>query len=75
MTPEEQLSTQPQERARLAKILWLNTGLDVLYVAAGVALIVTLGRSNLFWRGGGWGIIIQGGFLFFFDVVHAWQLR
>lgn len=75
LTPEELISTQPSERANLAKILWINTGLDVLYVAGGMALILTFGASNPFWQGGGWGITIQGGFLFFFDLFHAMKLR
>ena len=60
-----------REAARLRRILWINTGLDVLYIAGGAALILTLGRSDVFARGTGWGIILQGGFLFLFDLVHA----
>jgi len=75
LTPAELLSTQSKERASLAKILWINTGLDVLYVAGGLALALTLGAGDPFWRGGGWGIVIQGGFLFFFDLFHALKLR
>jgi hypothetical protein len=75
LTPDELLSTQPKERASLAKILWINTGLDVLYVAGGLALLLTLGATDPFWRGGGWGVITQGGFLFVFDLVHALKLR
>jgi hypothetical protein len=75
LTPAELVSTQPRERANLAKLLWVNTGLDVLYVIGGLTLAYTLGASNPFWRGGGWGIVIQGGFLFFFDLFHALKLR
>lgn len=75
LTPEELISTQPGEHANLAKILWINTGLDVLYVVGGMALILTLGASDSFWQGNGWGIILQGGFLFFFDLFHAMKLR
>lgn len=74
-TSEELISTQPAERANLAKILWINTGLDILYVAGGIALTLTLGASAPFWQGSGWGIIFQGGFLFFFDLFHALKLR
>ncbi len=74
-TPEELTSTQPAERANLAKILWINTGLDILYVTGGIALTLTLGASDAFWQGSGRGIIIQGGFLFFFDLFHALKLR
>jgi hypothetical protein len=60
-----------REARNLRRILLINTGLDVLYVAGGVALALTLGVDSLFWRGNGWGIVIQGGFLFFFDLLHA----
>jgi hypothetical protein len=60
-----------REARGLRRLLLINTGLDVLYVAGGVALALTLGADNLFWRGNGWGIVIQGGFLFVFDLAHA----
>lgn len=75
LSPAEQLATQPKERASLAKILWINAGLDVLYLVGGLALIGTLGATDPFWRGGGWGVLIQGGFLLFFDLYHALKLR
>lgn len=75
LTPAELNLAQSKERANLAKLLWVNTGLDLLYIAGGLALVLTLGLTDSFWRGGGWGIIIQGGFLFFFDLFHALKLR
>lgn len=75
LSPEEQLAAQPGERAKLAKILWINTALDVFYILGGIALAVTLGASDDFWRGNGWGIILQGGFLLLFDIFHALTLR
>ena len=39
--------------------------------AAVVLLALTLGVDSPFWRGNGWGIVVQGGFLFFFDLLHA----
>ena len=60
-----------REAARLRRILWINTALDVLYIAIGAAILLTLGRADPFARGSGWGIILQGGFLFFFDLLHA----
>ncbi len=63
------LDVLTREARNLRRILLINTGLDVLYVTGGVAL--TLGTDNLFWRGNGWGIIVQGGFLFCFDLLHA----
>jgi hypothetical protein len=59
------------EACNLRRILLINTGLDVLYVAGGVILALTLGGDSPFWRGNGWGIVVQGGFLFFFDLLHA----
>jgi hypothetical protein len=60
-----------RETRNLRRILWINTGLDVLYIAGGITLTLTLGVDTVFWRGNGWGIIIQGGFLFLFDLLHA----
>jgi len=65
------LAERAQEAQRLRRLLWLNTGLDVLYVAGGLALAFTLGASDPAWRGHGWGIVAQGGFLFLFDLFHA----
>lgn len=60
-----------REARNLRRILLINTGLDVLYVTSGVALALTLGADSPFWRGNGWGVVVQGGFLFFFDLFHA----
>ena len=59
------------EAAKLRRLLWINTGLDVLYVTGGLALVLSLGTTHLTWRGHGWGIVVQGAFLFFFDLIHA----
>jgi hypothetical protein len=59
------------EANRLYRLLWVNAGLDVLYVAAGLTLAIWLGAASLQWRGHGWGIVVQGGFLLVFDLVHA----
>lgn len=60
-----------REARNLRRLLWINTGLDVLYVAGGIVLIYTIGRDDPFTRGSGWGIVVQGAFLFFFDLLHA----
>jgi hypothetical protein len=60
-----------REARNLRRILLINTGLDVLYVTGGIILVLTLGADNPFWRGNGWGIVFQGGFLLFFDLLHA----
>ncbi len=59
------------EAVKLRRLLWFNTGLDVLYVAGGLVLLYTMGAQNPFAAGNGWGIIVQGGFLFVFDLLHA----
>jgi len=57
--------------ARLRRLLRLNAGLDVGYLAVGLALW-------LLWRtpeglGHGLGVLIQGGFLLAFDAWHGWR--
>lgn len=58
------------EAKKLHKILLLNTVLDVFYITFGILLFV-FSRKSLFWQGNGYGIILQGVFLFFFDLIHA----
>ena len=60
-----------KEARKLSRFLWINSGLDVMYIAAGVILVVFPGSGDVLWRGHGWGIIVQGSFLLFFDVFHA----
>jgi esterase/lipase len=60
-----------KDAQRLRKLLWINTGLDVLYVAGGLAWALTRGAANPFAAGTGWGIVLQGAFLFLFDLFHA----
>jgi carboxylesterase len=59
------------ESRKLKRTLWINTGLDLLYIAGGIVLAAALGQSNPSWRGHGLGIVVQGAFLFFFDLIHA----
>jgi hypothetical protein len=66
---------QAEERRNLRTILSVNTGLDVFYILGGLWLARTKGRDDEFWRGSGWGIVIQGAFLFVFDLIHALQLK
>jgi len=62
---------EEQEAGKIRKLLWINNALDVIYVAAGAAMVYFLGNESTFWRGTGWGVILQGAFLFFFDLWHA----
>lgn len=64
------LSAAEKEARKLRKILWINVGLDVIYLTAG-GLFLLRGSADPFLAGTGWGIIIQGGFLLFFDLWHA----
>ena len=66
---------EAKESRWLERILWINTGLDVFYVFGGLWLMQTWGMNSLLWKGHGVGIIIQGGFLLFFDFFHANTLR
>ena len=67
--------TQAAERRKLSRLLWINTGLDVVYVMGGLFSARSRGASDERWRGRGVGIMIQGGFLFFFDLLNALALR
>ncbi|MGC9348147.1 MAG: DUF6992 family protein [Anaerolineae bacterium] len=64
-------AVQAKARTNLRRVLWINAGLDVGYVAGGVRLARTKGSTDRFAEGTGWGIAAQGLFLFFFDLVHA----
>jgi hypothetical protein len=69
------IEAQKKTRADLRTVLWANSGLDVGYVTGGALLARTQGRNRPFWRGAGWAIVVQGGFLLIFDLVHALWLR
>jgi len=60
-----------KEQRNLLRALWINAVLDVFYMLGGVLLAWTRGSRDRLMRGNGWGIVIQGGFLFIFDIVHA----
>jgi hypothetical protein len=63
------------ETRKLEYLLLANTALDVGYVAGGVWLATERGKKDVYWRGSAWGVILQGGFLFTFDLFHAIWLR
>lgn len=75
LRPGRQPSPAPVRAARsLRRLLWFNAALDVGYMAGGVWLARSRGRTDANWRGQGWGIVVQGGFLFVFDLVHAMRV-
>lgn len=58
-----------REAPRVRRILALNAGLDVLYVAGGLA--AGRGRRDAAARGHGLAAVVQGVFLLVFDAWHA----
>lgn len=75
LSAEQVISAQPQEARKLERILWINTGLDVLYMLGGVLVAVLLAARGPQWIGTGIGILLQGTFLCFFDWIHVLSLR
>lgn len=61
------------EQRNLGRLLWINAGLDILYMLFGWRM-ARRDEGNGVRKGNGWGIIIQGAFLFVFDVWHALNL-
>ena len=55
----------------LRRVLFINAGLDVLYMLGGFIFARTRGAADEKLRGQGWGIVLQGLFLFKFDLIHA----
>jgi hypothetical protein len=60
-----------EEIEKLRRLLLVNAGLDVFYVAGGLALVARRGQNDPYWRGMGLGIVVQGGFLLAFDLWHG----
>jgi hypothetical protein len=55
----------------LRRVLLFNAALDVLYMLGGFIFARTKGVTDEKLRGQGWGILLQGLFLFKFDLIHA----
>jgi len=60
-----------REASRIRRILVLNAGLDVLYIAGGLAVAAGRGRHDAAARGHGLAAVAQGAFLLAFDAWHA----
>ncbi|MFN8382422.1 MAG: hypothetical protein U0V02_10800 [Anaerolineales bacterium] len=58
-----------KEALFIRRVLWINFGVDMVYILGGFWVIRTY--SEMFWQGTGYGIILQGAFLFLFDLIHA----
>lgn len=67
-------ATLIREGRNLRRILWLNAGLDLLYMLAGWQTARRARPDEQLRRGIGWGVVIQGGLLFLFDLIHAPQV-
>jgi len=65
------ITTQEKETRLVRRVLWINSALDILYIAAGTALVILLGKNDPRWLGVGWGVIVQGTFLYLFDFLHV----
>jgi len=60
----------PTDPARLRRVLLVNAGLDVGYLAVGARLV----RHDR-WRGDGLAVLVQGAFLLVLDTTAARRLR
>ena len=56
-----------KERKNFRKTLFINTILDIVYIGAGSALAAS-GKDSR--KGHGYGVIVQGSFLFLFDGIN-----
>ena len=63
------------QKRTLSRLLWVNTGLDVFYVLGGWRVMRGRGATDAHWRGCGLGIVLQSGFLFFFELLTALAVR
>ncbi len=57
-----------REANQLQRVLWINAGLDVLYMLGGAWAMRSEKPAR---RGMGLGIVLQGLFLLIFDIFHA----
>lgn len=62
-----------REAKGLRRLLLVNVGLDVVYILAGIIVLLTF--DTPFAHGNGVGILIQGGFLLLFDNFYATRVE
>jgi len=67
------LEVKQEETENLSRILWINAGLDVLYILGGW-FWARRDKGDGSARGNGLGVILQGLFLLIFDIMHARSL-
>ncbi|MDW8106556.1 MAG: hypothetical protein RMK45_03645 [Armatimonadota bacterium] len=63
-------ATVRQWARQLVRLLWINVGLDCLYILVGAGLIMWE-PTNRMLNGFGWAVVIQGAFLLVFDAWHG----
>ncbi|XWX05165.1 hypothetical protein VZO05_06315 [Aggregatilineales bacterium SYSU G02658] len=63
-------SVQAEETEKLTRLLWINAGLDVLYMLGGKQW-ADGDKGDGSRAGHGLGIVLQAAFLLFFDLYHA----
>ena len=61
------------EARKLRNLLLFNAGLDVLYILGGWWW--TRKAETDFGLGNAWGVIVQGAFLFVFDLAHGLRIK
>jgi hypothetical protein len=61
---------QAKEADNLQRLLWINAGLDVLYILGGKNW-ADKDKGDGSRSGHGLGIVLQGAFLLIFDILHA----
>lgn len=67
------LDVKRTETENLSRTLWINAGLDVLYILGGW-LWMRRDSGDGSARGNGFGVVLQGLFLLIFDIFHARSL-
>ena len=69
------IKPKPVDPKRMAKLFWINAGLDVGYMAAGLWMSQrgqATGNPQL--TGWGQSVLLQGGFLFAFDSAMGFRM-
>jgi hypothetical protein len=69
--PPADAIAREREAARVRRILIVNAGLDLLYIAGGLAVAAGRGRTDRAAQGHGLAAAAQGAFLLGFDAWHA----
>lgn len=62
------------EATKLRRSLLINSALDLIYIAAAVALLLLRRPYESLVAGSAWAIILQGAFLLIFDLLHTWRV-